>query len=140
MLYNLVENHFKTITKLKSGFVHQKFRSSIVPLFLINQLIHKLSQDPNIMHDRREEEDDPIPTPKLNFHNAAMLISRMLSHKNKILSKIERRRIKQSDDYKKKLKEYEERAMELAPQIENRIVCIRDQEVNRILKSINFWV
>lgn len=125
MLYNLVENHFKTIAKIRSGQVHQKFRASIVPLFLVNRLIIKLSEDPKIMDD----EDDTLAMPKLNFQNAALLISRMISHKNKTLTKMQRRRIKQSEDYKKKLKEYEERAMELAPKIENRIVCIRDQEV-----------
>lgn len=134
MLYNLVENHFKTIGKLKKDRTIQKFRSSIVPLFLVNRLINKLSEDPNILKEEDNDEShgqqqQQQQQQKMNFSDAAMIISRVLSHKNKALSKIQRNKIKQSDSYKQKMREFEENAMQLAPKCENRIVVIRDQQV-----------
>lgn len=126
-----MENHFKTIAKLKKDYTLHKFRSSIVPLFIVNRLINSLSEDPTILNNSDEDSNHTNHTssPKMNFPNAALLISRMLSHKNKVLTKMQRIRIKQSDHYKQKMKEYEEKAMKLAPTIENRIICIRDAQV-----------
>lgn len=127
----MVENHFKTISKLKKDRTLRKFRSSIVPLFLVNKLINVLSEDPNII----SEEENASPSPpnskiqKLNFQDAAFIISRVLSHKNKALTKMQRIKIKQSERYQLKMKEYEDEAIKLSPKLENRIICIRDNEV-----------
>lgn len=130
VLYNLVENHFKTVAKLKQNRTLQKFRSSLVPLVVVNRLINNLSEDPNILpEDLKSTESPAVNHQKLNFANAAYLISRVLSHKQKILSRKQRMHIKQSEKYKEKMNEYEERSLMLAPQVENRIICIRDQQV-----------
>lgn len=132
MLYNLVENHFKTISKLRIDRNLQKFRSSIVPLTIVNRLINKLSEDPSVMHGVSPSNSPPNSSnnlQKFNFHNAAFLITRVLSHRQKILSRKQRLQIKQCDKYKQKMGEYEDKSMKLEPKIENRIVCIRDQEV-----------
>ena len=132
VLYNLVENHFKTILKLKNQSL-VKFRNSIVPLCTVNRLINKLSYDPEVLPQAESMEKPDKIVSKLNFYNASFLITRVLQAKQKILSRRERLIIKQSEKYKQKIKEFEEKSMQLAPQLENRIVVIRDEEV--ILKT-----
>lgn len=123
-MYNLVENHFKTISVLTQNKEIQKFRSSIVPLAIVDRLINHLSEDPSVL-----TEDSPHSVQKLDFHNAAFLITKVLKYKHKTLSRKQRLQIKQSEQYKQKISEYEEKSMKLAPQIEKRIICIRDQKV-----------
>lgn len=106
----------------------QKYRSSIIPLKLVNRLIFELSEDPSILPI--EEETPPSETAnKMNFFNTALLVTKMLSHKQKVLSRKQRMIIKQSNKYKLKIEEYEEKAMRLAPEVEGRIICIQSQEV-----------
>ena len=62
---------------------------------------------------------------KLNFSSAAMLLTKVISHKNKALTRNQRAIIKQSAVYKNKMKELEEKSMKLAPECEGRIICIR---------------
>ncbi|CAF0939692.1 unnamed protein product [Brachionus calyciflorus] len=125
VLYNLVENHFKTIGILKRNTSFHKFRSSIVPLVIVNRLMHKISQDPSV---QLEDSQSPSDTPRINFYNAALIVTKVLSHRQKILSRKQRSQIKQTEKYKKKMAEYEERSMKLAPKVEGRIICIKDQE------------
>lgn len=128
VLVSLVENHFKTIQNLKTNHFRERLRSSIVPLFLVNRLINRLSEDPNIL-----KNESPTETPtKLNFHNAAFLITKVLSHKQRTLSKKQRLIIKQSDKYTEMMKEYESKSMQLSPQLEGRIVCITDDNVSSL--------
>jgi hypothetical protein len=129
VLYNLVQNHFKTISKLKKNQTLVKFRSSIVPLCIVNRLINRLSHDPDVLPPAESIEKPDKIEPKLNFYNAAFLITRVLQAKQRSLSRRERLIIKQSEKYKQKIKEFEEKSMQLAPQLENRIVIIRDEEV-----------
>jgi hypothetical protein len=132
MLYSMVENHFKTVNKLKENRSLEKFRCSIVPLVLVNRLINTLSDDPSILPVR--ENDSPVNSSAnlqtMNFPSAALIITKLLSQKHKAaLSRKDRIKIKQSDKYKKKIKEYEEESMKLEPRVEGRIVLIRDQQV-----------
>jgi len=126
ILYNLVQNHFKTISNLKIDIKLDKFRSSIVPLCIVNRLINKLSNDPDVLPVEASLEKKEH---KINFYNSAFLVTRVLSHKQRSLSRRERLIIKQSEKYKQKMKEFEEKSMQLAPQLENRIVVIKDDEV-----------
>jgi hypothetical protein len=123
VLYNLVENHFKTIEKLKNNreSYSRRFQSSLVPQQTVSNLVNKLSKQSNL----REAV--------LDFDEAAYLISRMLLYKRKAhLSKKQRNKIKQSAEYLAKMKEYEEEAIKLAPHCQNRIICIENQEVNAL--------
>lgn len=129
MLITMVENHFKTIRELKENRAMDKFRCSIVPLAVIDRLMLKVSEeDPSVLADEEQAAPAASNWQKLNFHNAAFLITRLVSHKQKALTRKERIKIKQSDKYKKKMKEYEEESMRLAPKVEGRIVCIKSPE------------
>jgi 5'-nucleotidase len=129
VLYNLVENHFQTINKLKSTKRRHRFRSSIVPLFIVNKLLQSLSSNPDVINQNANQPKSPSthPFPKLNFHNAAFIVTRMLSFKDRVLSKQERRIIRQSELFKKQIEEYESESIKLAPRVEGRITCIRDE-------------
>lgn len=127
-------NHFKTIQKLKANRDQQKYRSSIVPLFKVNKLMYSISQS----IDESENENGGVGG-GLGFPGAAYLITRLLSHKRKVLSKKRRIMIRQTPLYKEKMRQYEDNAMKLAPQCEDRIICIRDQSVfNLINKQISY--
>ena len=122
-----MENHFKTIAKLKKDRTLQKFRSSIIPLFLVNRLIHSINDE---LNQKEEETNSPkIDHPKIDFQNAAYLITRVLSFKNRAISKLQRNKIKQCEKYQQRLKEYEEEAMKLCPKVEKRIIQINDEKV-----------
>ena len=45
------------------------------------------------------------------------------------ISRKERLLIKESEQYKQKIKEYEEKSMKLEPMVENRIICIKNEQV-----------
>ena len=124
----MVENHFKTINKLKHNELMDKFRCSIVPLVVVNRLISQLSDDPTILPERESQSSSAANLQKLNLFSAAFLITKVLSQKKKLLTRMERMKIKQCDKYKSKMKEYEEESMKLAPKVENRIVCVRSRE------------
>ena len=128
VLFNLVENHFKTVEQLQRNRNLNRFRSSIVPLIVVNRLIQKLSDDPNILNEDHEPVSSPIA--KLSFSNAAFLISKFLSHKQKVLSRKQRMIIRESCEFKQKIKGYEEKSIALAPSIENRILRIQNEEVS----------
>jgi 16S rRNA A1518/A1519 N6-dimethyltransferase RsmA/KsgA/DIM1 with predicted DNA glycosylase/AP lyase activity len=80
---------------------------------------------------RKDREENKLI---INFANAALIVTKVLSHRRKTLTKKQRHKIKQSAEYLQKLSEYEERAMKLAPQCEDRVICIRDKEVSALLK------
>jgi hypothetical protein len=67
---------------------------------------------------------------KINFKNAVQLVSKMLTlYKTSTVSRKERLIIKESEQYKQKIKEYEEKSMRLEPLVENRIICIQNEQV-----------
>jgi 5'-nucleotidase len=129
MLYNLVENHFKAINLLKTK-TFEKFRSSLVPLVVVDKLVTKLSEDPSVLSDTDGEErtGPSLWLQKLNFHSTAFLLTKVLSHKKKTLTRMERVKIKQCDKYRNAINEYEEKAVQLAPKVEGRIICIQSKE------------
>ena len=110
---------------MKKNPTFKKFRSSIVPLFVINRLIRKINENDSSSCQTVVEE----PMQKLNFSSAAMIVTKMLSQKQKALSRLERVRIKKTKDYQNILNEYEHESMNLSPKVEGRIICIRDNEV-----------
>ena len=123
----MVENHFRTINKLKSTNEPCRFRSSIVPLFLVNNYLQKLSTCPEVIDQDNENQLESPSTSNLSFENASFIVTRVLSFRQRVLSKQERRLIRQSELYKKQMEEYESESIKLAPRVEGRITCIRDE-------------
>jgi hypothetical protein len=71
---------------------------------------------------------------KINFKNAVQLVSKMLTlYKTSTVSRKERLIIKESEQYKQKIKEYEEKSMRLEPLVENRIICIQNEQVRLMI-------
>ncbi len=100
----IVENHFKTIQKIKEH--HQTsthHRPSLVPLAKRNKLLTKLEKVSDGLHYDQDEEEE-------HFKN----------------------HIKESNEYKLKMHEYEVKSMMLKPIVENRIVRINDDKVHLI--------
>ncbi len=93
----IVENHFKTIQKLKEH-QHANHRPSLVPLAKRDKLLTKLEQATEGLHYDHGDE---------HFKNP----------------------IKESNEYKTKMQEYEEKSMMLKPVVENRIVQVTDDKV-----------
>ena len=114
-------------------------RQSIFPLITVNRLINNLSQDPDILKKKSQDSPTKLPT-KINFHNAVNLVSKILRlYKTTSLSRKDRQLIRQSEQYKLKMKEYEEKSAKLEPVLENRIICIKNEQVKPI--SLYFcWI
>ncbi len=127
VLFNLILNYFKTIEKLKTE-IDLRFRSSIVPLVIIDSVLNKLSDD---IQDA--ESNSACNTEKLSFSSTVSLINNLKLFKKKTLSKKQRKTIKQSEKFKQIIGEYENDAIKLEPKVDNRIICILNQEVKIIL-------
>lgn len=125
----LVENYFKQIHKNeqeKAAEEKNRYKSSIIPRFLISCLIQSLSKDPEVLPPKTllpANENKP----KLSFRMAALIVMKTLRRRDVILYK-DKQQIKQSDKYKQKIREYEEKILKMAPQIEGRSKLI-DEEV-----------
>jgi hypothetical protein len=98
-----------------------------VPLITVNKIINNLSNDIDLSKIKK-------PHAKLNFKKAVNLVSKLLVLYKSTLSKKERRFIKQTEEYKLKIKEYEEKSMRLEPKVEDRIICIQNEQV------LNFYI
>ena len=125
----MVENHFKAVQKVKKSRATQRFRSSIVPLVLMNRLIDGLVDDPLILPPA---SFSPRRSQLINFQSAAFLIGKVISHKHRITNK-QRKMVKKSDKYQQMIRELEAKAIELAPCVQDRIVLIRDAVVSHSL-------
>ncbi|RNA30440.1 trifunctional nucleotide phosphoesterase -like [Brachionus plicatilis] len=112
VLCTLVENHFKTVNCLKKNPALKKFRSSIVPLVVVNRLMQKINQ---------EHSTALAPTQKLSFSGDTMIVT-------KVLSRLERQISRETEDYKKKISEFEKESIKLAPKVEGRIIRIQSTE------------
>ena len=102
-------------------------RQSIVPLITVNRIINILSNDIDLSKIKRPPRHN-----KLNFQKTVKLVSKLLILYKSTLSKKERRFIKQTEEYKLKIKEYEDKSMRLEPKVENRIICIQNEQVNSL--------
>ena len=71
MLFNLVQNHFRTVRQLKND-VNARLRSSIVPLFVINHLIRRCSYNPEIF--KEEITKKTKDKTRISFKTAANII------------------------------------------------------------------
>ena len=129
VLYTLVSNFFKTVSQLKENKA-PRLRGSVVPIIKMINILHELNNDPDVLPNPQSIQQNGA---KLNFHKAASIVTRILSTKRALLTREDRLLIKQSDKYKKKIRELEEKSMKLEPKLEDRIICIRDNEV--ILKK-----
>lgn len=132
VLYNLVYNHFKTIASIKEK-APKRFRGSVVPLIKMIGIMHELKNDPDVLPPAQITN-----MPKLNFYSAASFVNRVkLFSKRNGLTKDEKLLIKKSEKYKSKIEKLEVKSLKLEPKLENRIVCIRDDEhFEELLKNV----
>ncbi len=128
VLYTLVSNYFKTVSQLKEDKA-PRLRGSVIPIIKMINILHELKNDPDVL-----PELQPVIRQReaklLNFHSAASLVTRVLSSKRNILTKDERLMIKKSDKYKERVRDLENKSIKLEPKLENRIICIKDNQVN----------
>ena len=90
-----------------------------------NWIIDSLKQNPEIIKKVKEEE---LQNQKLNFKTVAKIVTKLQSLQSN-LAKKERFLIKSTEDYKMKIRKYEEKALRLEPVAENRIICIQNEQV-----------
>ncbi len=137
VLFNIVENHFKTVDSLKKAMSNSesrlyRYRPSLCPLVIRDKLINELSDDPTVIDPNLKAEITKQPSNeslrKLNFHKAANFILRVLSHKNHV-SKKHRQIITASEKFQSKIAHLEEKSLKMAPEVENRIIIIKDKKV-----------
>ena len=96
-----------------------------MPLVAESRIIKSLRQNPEII----EKIDSQVPHGhKISFKTVVKLVSNMRSLQNMVTKK-ERIIIKASENYKHQIGKYEENAMRLEPIVENRIICIQNEQV-----------
>ncbi len=120
LLFNIIENHFETIKRLKHNS-KCRLRSSIIPLFVVNLLIRRCSTNPIVVKESliQKKNDKHI-----SFKTAANIIYKTIKLQRLIISRRDKKIIKKSEQYQKLLSEYENKSMQLAPEIDGRIICI----------------
>lgn len=131
----LVENYFKQIQKNESAknngsssqdaSKENRYTSAIIPRFLLNCLITNLSRDPEVLPPKAILPENER-RPKLSFRMAAFIVMKTLKKRDVILHK-DKQQIKSSDKYKQKIKEYEEKILRMAPEVEGRSLLIDDE-------------
>ena len=134
VLINLIYNYFKTIEKIKNFNSDNRFRSSIVSLSMVHNIMVDLMTMMNLKNDEEFlEKPELVHTStspkKYNFLETASLVANARLFRKKILSKKTRQIIKNTEDYKLKIRAAESNAMKLEPKVENRIIRILNQEV-----------
>ena len=128
-LINLMENHFKTINQIQN---HEStsHRPSIVSLAQRNKLIVELSKQKNLKIEKGVDHSNQNNHHHhhISFHSAAVFITRTLSDYHnavlRLLTHDQIAHVKESEEYKSKMQEFEEKSMALAPAIDNRIKCL----------------
>jgi hypothetical protein len=145
VLFNLVENHFKAVQKLKEkkmlpaqeSSASDRFRPSVVPLVMVDKIIDELSEDPTVIDPNQKEDltkqNSTTNLRRFNFHKAANFIISLLAHRNTVNSKKHRKLIIHSAKFKQTIREYEEISMELAPKVQDRIIMIKNNQVTRLI-------
>ena len=126
VLLNLVLNYFKTIKSLKKGKTN-RFRGSVIPLIKVINIMNDLKDDPDVVLPPSLVSANDKP--KLSFQSAATFVTKVLSTKRRVLTKDEKISIKKSEKFKEKLSQLENRSMKLEPKLENRIICVKDNQV-----------
>ncbi len=105
---------------------NQKKKPSLVPLVIINSVINKLSNDPEVM--KQQENKRPNSQRKITFRTAVMMVI-TLSHKRKVLLYKDKKIIRQSLKFKSFIKKLEMKSLKLEPSIEGRSIRIENPEV-----------
>ena len=135
-LINLVENHFKTIQQIKNNELHAH-RTSIVSLAKRNKLIVELSKHKNLKFQNGDnDENNQIAASThhhISFHSAAVFITRTLTeYHNAVLRALTHEQIieiKESEEYKLKMQDFEIKSLSLHPVVDNRILCIKQKSI-----------
>jgi len=117
-LFTIVENHFKAIEQIKANVIPQH-RPSLVSINKRNRILEEmLKTSPAIKQNN------------ISFHTIAKIVMNTISgyqshhHRHDSIIHNEIINIKDSDEFKEKIRKHEERSIRLQPEIENRIVRI----------------
>jgi len=113
-----VINHFKTIADLKNEQI-STHRFNIIPRVLIDSIFASFNQN-SVVEDENDE---------LDFMKAAFIVNKLQRFRSKVFDKSQRATIKKSSEFKEKKRGLEEKAMQLSPKCENRIIVIKSEEV-----------
>jgi hypothetical protein len=100
-----------------------------------------MSRDPKIFKQTlKTENDKPI-----SFRMAALLICKTLKLQSIVISRKDKRLIKNSTQFKEIMAKYEQESLKMAPKIDGRILCTTDNETEQrrdkifaLLKNIDF--
>lgn len=115
-LFNLVENYFITIRKIKEENQKQLLPARLVPLCITNKIVQELSMEPDVIYHTFKKDKH-----KITFRMIACVILKTIKLRSLALSKNEKKLIKSSQKFKYCLSEYHRKALELKPMIEGRI-------------------
>ena len=122
MLFHIVENHFNSVKKLKQN-KNSRLRSSVIPIYVVNRLIRQCST--SLEYYKEEIEVEKADKMKLTFRTVANIVYKTIKLQRLIQNTREKKSIiKKSKLFKKLVNEYEEKSLELAPEIDGRIICI----------------
>ena len=150
LLFAIVENHFEGVEMMsKHANLNTHHRPSLVPQYIRSSLIKDImfsdhspaangkdvnSNDLTFDFNRKLSLQQGLTTLTPNRLRLPQIRERKLSLQQSLnLSQEAMTRIKNSDEYIKKLTEYEKKSLKLCPELEGRIVCIKNQQVNAII-------
>lgn len=117
-LFTIVENHFKTIQQIKSN-VHPHHRPSLVSINKRNRILEEMLKT-----------STTIKQHNISFHTIAKIVMNTINgyqshhHRHDSIIHNEIINIKESDEFKEKIRKHEELSLRLQPEIENRIVRV----------------
>lgn len=119
-MFSLVENHFKAVDTLKNDS-NAQLRTSIVPQFIVNNVIRQIGSNPLVLKSELFKRNNDK---KLTFKLVAQLVLKTLRLQRQVMSKKERKTIKQSHEFQEKISIYQNEITKLAPKVEGRIICL----------------
>lgn len=126
-MYTLVENHFKQIKDRQTGVNNKEDSvkgSPLIPRVLISCIVKDLSKDPEVLPKKQTPTEQSKK--RMSFRFVAQIVLETLKQRKVLLSK-EKRIIRQSQKFKTRMQELEQKSLKLAPEVEGRSRLIDDQ-------------
>ena len=163
LLFTIVENHFANVemiankkmklpTSHRPSLVAHYVKENLIKDLLLGDMVAGVGDDNNSNNSNDEFDEhiadfrkfsvqnsnytSPNTSPFNKIHSKSpVLKERKLSLQQSLnLSQECLQRIKKSDTYIKLINEYEKKSLKLCPEVEGRIVCIKNQKVNDLKK------
>lgn len=125
-LYTLVENYFKNVHTLKCNkATNTVYRPQVVPKVVVNNLIAKCSNDPDVLPKQQMLPQDKS---RKTFRFVARFVLHTLRYRKILLNK-DRKTIKSSAKFCSSLENVEKKYLEMKPECENRSVELKSDKV-----------